>query len=65
MMLGILKFYHDHCKFVFEGVNHDLLCFRKFVCVCFYVKDGLLKCTLSVWENMKMVANLIMMRKTW
>jgi hypothetical protein len=42
-----------------------LLCFRKVVYVCVYVTDGLVKCTLSVWENMKMIVNLIMINKTW
>jgi hypothetical protein len=65
MMLRLLKLDHDNCKLVFEGVNHDLLCFRKVVYVCVYVTDGLVKCTLSVWENMKMIVNLIMINKTW
>lgn len=47
-MLRLLKLDHDNRKLVFEGVNHDLLCFRKVVYVCVYVTDGLVKCTLSV-----------------
>ena len=49
MMIGMFKFEHDHFKLKFKGINHDFFYVLGKLCMhVFYVKDGLVKCPLSV-----------------